>query len=170
MIREALVNDAPLFVGWKTRGVLRTRPVARRCHHLFDKGSAHEPRENRFQQRPPASGPGFRVDRQRDRIRRELAPSSVVPKVRALAPVPLRTSGEAPSPRPSSRRRRSPSAGRQVIQRRTDGVVKLSKRRREADCCASNGRSDLAPRGHSRGAKHAVVWADMRWRWTLKML
>jgi hypothetical protein len=85
-------------------------------------------------------------------------------------PVPLRTSGAAPSPRPSSRRRRSPSAGRQVIQRRTDGVVKLSKRRREADCCASNGRSDLAPRGHSRGAKHAVVWADMRWRWTLKML
>ncbi len=70
MIREPLVNDAALFVGWKMRGVLRTRPVARRCHHL-DKGSVHEPRENRFQQRPPASGPGFRVDRQRDRIRRE---------------------------------------------------------------------------------------------------
>jgi hypothetical protein len=25
MIREALVNDAALFVGWKMRGVLRTR-------------------------------------------------------------------------------------------------------------------------------------------------
>src|ERR1700733_13921054 len=76
MIREALVNDAALFVGWKMRGVLPPRPVARRCHHLFDglpldEGSAHELRKNRFQQRPPASGPAFRVDRQRDRILRE---------------------------------------------------------------------------------------------------
>ena len=76
MIREALVNDSALFVRWRTKGVLRARPVARRCHHLFDglpldEGSAHQSRENRFQQRPPASGPGFRVDRQPDRIRRE---------------------------------------------------------------------------------------------------
>ena len=76
MSREPLVNDAALFVGWKTKGVLRTRPVGRRCHHLLDglpldKGSVHEPRENRFQQRPPACGPGFRVDRQLNRIRRE---------------------------------------------------------------------------------------------------
>ena len=34
MIREALVNDAALFVGSETKGVLRTRP--RRCPHLFD--------------------------------------------------------------------------------------------------------------------------------------
>jgi hypothetical protein len=66
MIREALVNDAALFIGWKRKGVLRTRPVARQCHHLFDslpfdEGSAHEPRENQFQQRPPASGPGTLV-------------------------------------------------------------------------------------------------------------
>src|ERR1700733_5191587 len=101
MIREALVNEAALFVGWKTKGVLRTRPVARRCHHLFgglplDKGSAHEPRKNRLKQRPSASGPGFRVDRQRDRIRlSSTAPSTmaplsiVVPTVRVLAACPF---------------------------------------------------------------------------------
>jgi hypothetical protein len=33
--------------------------------------SAHQSRENWFQQRAPASGPGFRVDRQRDRFCRE---------------------------------------------------------------------------------------------------
>jgi hypothetical protein len=38
------------------------------------------------------------------------------------------------------------------------GVVTLSKRRREAGlpCETSGGRDDLAPRGHRRGAKHAV--------------
>ena len=38
------------------------------------------------------------------------------------------------------------------------GVVTLSKRRREAGllCGTSSGRDDLAPRGHRRGAKHAV--------------
>jgi hypothetical protein len=53
--------------------------------------------------------------------------------------------------------------GREIVARpRTAimlaGVVTLSKRRREAGalCGTSSGRDDLAPRGHRRGAEHAV--------------
>jgi hypothetical protein len=106
MIREALVNDAALFVGWKTKGVLRTRPVARRCHHLFDglpldKGSAHEPRKNRFQQppRPRAARASELTDNVTAFAVSSTAPSTmapspiVVPKVWLLAACPFANFG-----------------------------------------------------------------------------
>jgi hypothetical protein len=52
------------------------------------------------------------------------------------------------------------------------GVVTLSKRRREADCCAKLQTAAATSRHVVIAAARSTrcVWADMRWRWTLKML
>jgi hypothetical protein len=50
------------------------------------------------------------------------------------------------------------------------GVVTLSKRRREADCCAKLQTAAATSRHVVIAARSTqCVWADMRWRWTLKM-
>jgi Family of unknown function (DUF5681) len=55
---------------------------------------------------------------------------------------------------------------------RQNGVVTLSKRRREADCCAKLQTAAATSRHVVIAAARSTrcVWADMRWRWTLKML
>ena len=60
----------------------------------------------------------------------------------------------------------------EVAQMSSQGVVTLSKRRREADCCAELQAAAATSRHVVIAAARSTrcVWADMRWRWTLKML